>query len=274
MHALLRFVERSSRVPVDMHYLAMVRRRYQEGVTEEPSDLDVIESIERGSSLERYRARLRRLLAGSRVIHKDTTSTYRALGRRLIAVMNQEDRKAITILTPELSLKSIPSEILESEGIFDEEPYQTLLPEEIERSSGFLFTVERRRADRARASRLLRTISAIEPSMEVLWGRGTLKLIVTVHSRDSLKALRKNDALTVTPYVAEFSEIQTQLKEERARFPDLDWPTLLRRHNGSDQRGESAETKTHNASASKRFLAVIRQRFTSLGSLLSLLKGL
>ncbi|MBY3433580.1 hypothetical protein HFN89_05405 [Rhizobium laguerreae] len=272
LHALLRFVERSSRVPVDTHYLAMVRRRYKDGIVEPPSDFDLIESIEKGSSLERYRTRLRRMLASSRVIHVDETSIYRALGRQLIAVMNPEDRNAVTILTAQIASSKIPQHILEAEGVFEEEPFPTLRPEEIALNSGFLFTVERRRADRARAAHLLQAVSGVEPPVEIMWGRGTLKLVVCVYSRDSLKALGNFGALTVTPYIAEFSEIESHLKEEQSRFPEVGWPSSFRRRNSPDDRPESVESEDHEANTVRQtssLVDVARKWLVSLGSLLS-----
>lgn len=277
LHALLRFIERSSRVPVDMHYLAMLRRRHLEGILGEPTDLDLIESIEKGSSLERYRVRLRRMLADSRVIHVDDYSTYRALGRRLIAVMNREDRNAVTILTAEFASSKIPEHILKAEGVFEEEPFPTLRPEEVMRSTGFLFTVERRRADRARAAHVLQAVSSVEPPIEVMWGRGTLKLVVAIHSRDSLKALAKYRALTVTPHIAEFSEIRSRLIEEQERFPDLDWSSMFNRHNylGGD-RPESVGADDRSLGASRwtsSLIAVGRRWWAALVPLLSPRKG-
>jgi hypothetical protein len=250
-----------------MHYLAMVRRRYQEGILDEPTDFDLIESIERGSSLERYRARLRRMLASSRVIHIDDQSTYRALGRRLIAVMNPEDRNAVTILTAEFASSKIPLHILEAEHVFEEEPFPTLQPEEIMRSSGFLFTVERRRADRARAAHVLRAVSSVEPPIEIMWGRGTLKLVVAIHSRDSLKALRNYEALTVTPYIAEFSEIESLLLEEQSRFPEIDRSTMFNRRNYLGDRAKSKWTDDRDVRAAhwaSHWIAVGLRRLRSL----------
>jgi hypothetical protein len=241
LHALLRFVERSSRVPVDMHYLAMLRRRHLEGIVNEPTDYDLIESIEKGSSLEKYRARLRRMLDSSRVIHVDDRATYRVLGRRLIAVMDRRDRNAVTVLTAELVSGVVPQHILDAEGVSEEEPYATLSSEEIMRSTGFLFTVERRRADRARVSHVLRAVSSVEPPVEILWGRGTLTLVVSAHSRDSIKALRKYGGLTVTPYIAEFSEIERNVLDEQRRFPEVDWSSMLDRLNYRGARLESVE---------------------------------
>jgi hypothetical protein len=98
-HALLRYIERASRIPIDMYWLSLHRRRHLEGVFEDPTDGEILDHIERGVSLDRLRKKLLVGLRTSRLLHQTPKAHYMAIGGGLVAVVDRTDGKAMTVIT-------------------------------------------------------------------------------------------------------------------------------------------------------------------------------
>lgn len=228
-HALLRFLDRSTRIPLDNFYFSLLKARYAQGNFVEPTDAEILDHISKGNRLDKFKHVLEVKLRQSRAIHSDGSATYRAIGNRLVAVMNRGDTTAVTILTADQSLRYVPSKALHEHGLLEETPHPTLTAEEIAVTSRCLFKVERRQAARASAERLLRIVQSVEPEMEILSGRGTLCLVVVVHSRQSLERLSEFGGLTLTPYFPSEGERRMMINAERERFPDEDWDEIERK---------------------------------------------
>jgi hypothetical protein len=225
-HALLRFLERSTRVPVDNFYFALLKARHADGILEEPSDDELLAYISKGNSLDKFKRVLSVKLDRSKVIHTDKNATYRAIGNRLVAVMNGYDSSAVTILTADQARSCVPEEEMKRHGVLKQSPHPTLTGAEIVTTSRCLFKIERRQADRARPTSLIRAVKSIMPEMEILSGRGTLCLVVVVHSRLSLDRLSEFSGLKVTPYFPNERDRRLLINAERERFPDEDWDEI------------------------------------------------
>lgn len=252
-HALLRFLERSTRIPVDNFYFALIKSRHAVGLLAEPSDDELVAYISKGNSLDKFKHVLSVKLDQSRIIHSDKRATYRAIGNRLVAVMNQSDSSAVTILTADQAKTAVPEKALKRHGVLKETPHPTLTPTEVAATSRCTFKIERRRADRARPTKFLKAVQSLEPEVEILSGRGTLCLIVVVHSRLSLKRLSEFGGLTVTPYFPSDRERRLLINAERERFPDEDWDEIARKS------GYTIRPPRHVPTA-RRWLGIARSR--------------
>lgn len=184
-HALVRYVERATRIPFDSSYLSLLRERALAGIFDQPADVDVIARIERGESLEKYRKRLGRALDASRVIHEDEAANYRAAGNGLVVVTERSDRKAVTVLTRELAALSVPRQVLVVEGIHDEDPLPTRSYEEMMRARAFPYIVQ------GRPGRMAERMERIYPPVHVASGMGTREVVVGVRTRQSLEMLER-----------------------------------------------------------------------------------
>ncbi|NTF18125.1 hypothetical protein G6L37_06880 [Agrobacterium rubi] len=260
-HALLRFLERSTRIPVDNFYFSLIKSRQAVGIHTEPSDDELLEHIGKGNSLAKFEHVLSVKLDQSRIIHSDKRATYRAIGSRLVAVMNRSDSSAVTILTAEQAKTSVPEKALKRHGVLKETPHPTLTSSEIAATSRCLFKIERRRADRARPSRLLQAVHSVEPEMEILSGRGTLCLVVVAHSRISLKRFGEFGGLTVTPYFPTDRERRLLINAERDRFPDEDWDEIARKSGYTIR-------PPRKVSTAKRWFGIARSRIRAAGGFL------
>ncbi len=184
-HALVRYVERATRIPFDSNYLSLLRERAFAGLFERPRDVDVIARIERGESLDKYRKRLACALDGSRVIHEDEAACYRAAGNGLVVVTDRSDRTAMTVLTRELAVFSVPRQVLIVEGIHDEDPLPTRSYEEIMRARAFPYIV------RGKAGRLADRLARVYPPVQIVEGAERGMAIVGVKTRQSLEAMER-----------------------------------------------------------------------------------
>jgi hypothetical protein len=260
-HALLRFLERSTRVPVDNFYFALLKARHADGLFEEPSDDELLAYISRGNSLDKFKRVLSVKLDQSKVIHTDKNASYRAIGNRLIAVMNGSDSSAVTILTAEQAGSSVPQQAMQRHGVLKENPHPTLRPAEVVVTSRCLFKIERRQADRARPTKLIRLVQSIEPEMEILSGRGTLCLVVVVHSRRSLDRLSEFSGLTVTPYFPSERDRRLLICAERERFPNEDWDEVERKSGYTIR-------PPRRVSTGKRWRSIVMYRVRAVGGLI------
>jgi hypothetical protein len=197
-HALIRYVERASRLPFDTSYLSLLRERATSGLAMPPTDGEVIAWIERGMNLDKYRRRLGQAADDSRIIYEGDTTNYRAAGNGLVLVTDLLDRRVMTVLTREQAALSVPRQVLVVEGLYDEDPLPTLSYDEIMRGTAFAYLVRGRKE-----GRLAERLPRIFPPVEIVAGAGTKDVVVAVRSRQSLEMMEREEGMTVAPYAGD-----------------------------------------------------------------------
>jgi hypothetical protein len=202
-HALLRYIERGSRIPLDMHWLSLHRRRHADGIFEDPTDWEILDHIERGVSLERLRRKFVTGLQTSRLLYRTPKADFMAIGGRLVAVVNRADNKALTVIDSEMAKASLPISSLKKNGVLTEEPAPALSEEERLASSGFRYAIGR---PGFTSAEIVDELKRIAPEIRAVALGASGEVVVIVRLRASLEAVRSSDAFTAAPYTASQDE--------------------------------------------------------------------
>lgn len=118
-HALLRFLERGTKVSLDKLFLKMVSETSQPGKSIQlPKDSDFLYWMSSQINLRTYRKTLNRQLVAADVFHRDEKAAYKVLSCGLVAVMDVENRMAISVITRETALKTVPKKVLQASGVW------------------------------------------------------------------------------------------------------------------------------------------------------------
>lgn len=214
-HAILRYIERGTRIPLDMYWLSLHRRQFAEGKVKDPTDWEILDHIERGVSLVRLRKKFLMGLRTSRHLYRTPKADFVAIGGGLVAVIDREDGKTMTVITTEMAKSSMPISSLRRNGVLAEEPAPTLTEEERLASSGVRYAIRRTGFSRAD---LIISLKEIAPEVLVVALMPHDEVVVVVRLRMSLEAMRSAGGITATPYYMEHDEFR---KLEPG--PDADW---------------------------------------------------
>ncbi|MNU36393.1 hypothetical protein D3C71_250080 [compost metagenome] len=198
-HAMLRYIERGTRIPLDMYWLSLHRRQFAEGRVEDPTDWEILDHIERGVSLVRLRKKFLMGLRTSRHLYRTPKADFVAIGGGLVAVIDRSDGKTMTVITTEMAKSSMPISSLRRNGVLVEEPAPTLTEEERLASSGFRYAIGRTGFSRAD---LIISLKEIAPEVLVVALMPHDEVVVVVRLRASLEALRAAGGFAAMPYIA------------------------------------------------------------------------
>jgi hypothetical protein len=203
---MLRYIERGSRIPIDMHWLSLHRRRFADGILEDPTDWEILDHIERGVSLVRLRRKFLLGLDATRLLYSTPKADYMALGGALIAVIDRTSNKAMTVITAEMAKACMPISSLRKNGVLAEEPTRTLSEDERRASSGFRYAIRRPSYS---PREIIEALERIAPEILVVAVKADDEVVAIVRLRSSLEAVRSEDGFAAYPYAASLDEFMS-----------------------------------------------------------------
>jgi hypothetical protein len=201
-HALVRYIERASRIPLDMLWLSLHRQRFAVGIFEDPTDGELLDHIEKGTSLERLRRKFFIGLRRSRLLHQKTKADFLAIGGRLVALVDPANDKVMTVITAEMAKNNMPISALKKSGILTEKPARTLTDDELLANTGFRYAIGRTDCDPAKITSWL---SENAPEILVVALKPPEEVIAVIRMRVSLEKARSGGC-TAVPYIASYEE--------------------------------------------------------------------
>ncbi|NTF17667.1 hypothetical protein G6L37_04590 [Agrobacterium rubi] len=202
-HALLRYIERASRIPIDMYWLSLHRKSHASGLTRDPTDLDILEHIERGVSLSKLRKKFMDGLNLGRVIHRTKRADYIAIGWALVALVDPTNDRVMTVISVDMAKKRMPISALKRYRVLAEEPIPTLNEDERIASSGFRYAIRRPGFS---PGEIEEALASLAPEVYLVAIKAADEIVAMVRLRSSLEIIRQTVGFTAIPYIADREE--------------------------------------------------------------------